>query len=105
MFKMSLLKRYEFIYNMLNVANEGYFDVDEKENKFTPNLPKNVSEEIEAFTKLGGELSDKTKLSIWSFDENPDEELERIEKESPTSRQLEQMFPFDLDEETTSENE
>lgn len=105
MFKKSLRKRYELINNMMNVASEGDFDVDEIEIKFTPNLPKNVMEEIEAFTKLGGELSDKTKLSILSFVENPDEELEKIEEESSTSRQLEQMFPFDLDEETTSENE
>src|SRR5690625_7501709 len=56
MFKKSLRKRYELINNMLNVAREGYFDVDEIEIKFTQNLQKNVTEEIETFTKLGGEL-------------------------------------------------
>src|SRR5690625_6263860 len=63
MFKKSLRKRYELINNMLNVASEGDFDVDEIEIKFTPNLPKNVTEEIEAFTKLGDRKSTRLNSS------------------------------------------
>jgi len=86
LFKKSLRDRYRLINNIMKVASEGEFNVNDIDITFTPNLPKSLKDEIEAFAKLGGDLSDETKLSLLSFIENPQEEMERIKKESPRSR-------------------
>src|SRR5699024_5470911 len=79
--KRSLRDRYRMINNMREIASEGSFDVNQIGIHFTPNLPKNLLEEIEAFTKVGGTLSEETTLSLLSFVENPQEEMKLIEKE------------------------
>lgn len=81
LFKKSLRDRYRLINNIMATASEGEFDVNQLTITFTPNLPKSLSEEIDAFTKLGGQLSEQTKLSLLSFVDNPDEEIEQIEAE------------------------
>lgn len=81
LFKKSLRDRYRLINNIMTIASEGQFDVNEISIVFTPNLPKSLKDEIEAFTKLGGDLSDETKLSLLSIVENPQEELEKIKAE------------------------
>lgn len=83
LFKQSLRERYRLLNNILSTASEGGFDVNDIVITFTPNLPKSIKDEIEMFNKLGGQLSEETMLSILSFVENPQEELERIEKEQP----------------------
>lgn len=83
LFMKSLRDRYRLINNMMRIASEGAFDVSGITITFTPNLPKSVKDEIEAFAKLGGDLSDETKLSLLSFIDNPQEEMERIESERP----------------------
>lgn len=83
LFKKSIRERYRLLNNMLTTASEGGFDVNDIVITFTPNLPKSIKDEIEMFNALGGELSDETKLSILSFVENPQEEMERIKAESP----------------------
>src|SRR5690625_5005464 len=95
LFKKSLRDRYRLINNILNIASEGGFDVNEIGITFTPNLPKSLKEEIEAFTKLGGDLSDETKLSLLSIVENPQEELERMNEESPQQRARRENYPFE----------
>ncbi|HLS07386.1 MAG TPA: phage portal protein, partial [Bacillota bacterium] len=85
LFKKSLRDRYRLIKNIMKVASEGEFNVNDIDITFTPNLPKSLKDEIEAFVKLGGDLSDETKLSLLSFIENPQEEMERIKNESPRS--------------------
>lgn len=81
LFKKALRNRYRLINNIMTIASEGQFDVNELSIVFTPNLPKSLNEEIEAFTKLGGDLSDETKLSLLSIVENPQEEIEKIQTE------------------------
>lgn len=83
LFKRSLRERYRLLNNIMQTVAEGGFDVKDIVITFTPNLPKSIKDEIENFTKLGGELSEETKLSILSFVENPQEEMERIESETP----------------------
>ncbi|HLT85866.1 MAG TPA: phage portal protein [Georgenia sp.] len=87
LFKKSLRDRYRLINNIMKLASEGEFDVNKITITFTPNLPKSLKDEIKAFTDLGGELSDETKLSLLSFVENPKEELEKIKKENALNRQ------------------
>lgn len=102
LFKKSLRERYRLINNILKVAREGEFDVNKLTITFTPNLPKSLREEIDAFTKLGGELSDETKLSLLSFVDNPDEELEKIETENRLNRP---MYDFELFSQTDEQDE
>src|SRR5690606_1135808 len=87
LFKKSLRDRYRLINNIMKLASEGEFDVNKITITFTPNLPKSMKDEIKAFTDLGGELSDETKLRLLSFAENPKEELEKIKKENALNRQ------------------
>lgn len=49
--------------------------------KFTLNIPRNVSEEIENAKNLEGIVSKETQLSQLSFVTNPLDEMEKIEKE------------------------
>lgn len=83
LFKRSLRDRYRLLNNVMTTASEGGFDVNDITITFTPNLPKNIKEEIEMFNSLGGELSEETKLSVLSFVDNPQEEMERIAAEQP----------------------
>lgn len=83
LFKKSLRDRYRLINNIRTLAAEGTFDVNDITITFTPNLPRSVKDEIQAFVDLGGDLSEETKLSLLSFIENPKEEIKRIAKENP----------------------
>ena len=97
LFKKSLRNRYRLINNIMNVASEGAFNVNDISIIFTPNLPKSLKDEIEAFAKLGGDLSDRTKLSLLSIIENVDEELDQIEKENSMNKDIYE-FPKENDE-------
>ncbi len=103
LFKKSLRDRYRLINNIRSVASEGTFDVNEIAIVFTPNLPKSLKDEIEAFVKLGGDLSDETKLSLLSFIENPQEEMERIEAEEPQMQQANNMYDYQQEEDEINE--
>lgn len=94
LFKKSLRNRYRLINSIMSVASEGSFEVNDISITFTPNLPKSITDEIKAFTDLGGELSDETKLSLLSIVENPQEELERIKAESPQNERSKNMYEF-----------
>ena len=48
---------------------------------YHPNLPKAVLEELKSYTAAGGRLSTGTMLSLLSFVEDPDQELEAIQEE------------------------
>lgn len=93
LFKKSLRDRYRLINNIMTLASEGSFDVNDITITFTPNLPKSVKDEIEAFAKLGGQLSDETLLSMLSIVENPQEELEKIKNENPQTNAVSYEFP------------
>lgn len=91
LFKRSLRERYRLLNNILTTASEGGFDTNDIIITFTPNLPKAIKDEVKLFAELGGVLSEETKLSILSFVENPQEEMERIEAERPEG------LPYDFE--------
>lgn len=101
MFKKALRNRYRLINNIMTIAREGEFNVNDITITFTPNLPKSIKDEIEAFVKLGGELSDETKLSLLSIVENVTEEMDRIKAESPLRGSVNYGFPTSQEEVTT----
>ncbi|MDY0394779.1 phage portal protein [Virgibacillus halophilus] len=88
LFKKSLRDRYRLINNIMSMASEGEFDVNDLSISFTENLPKAVDKEIDWFSKMGGQLSLRTMLSQLSFVENPDEEMEQIEEENKLNQEL-----------------
>lgn len=104
LFKKSLRDRYRLINNILSTSSEGSFEVNDIQIVFTPNLPKSLKEEIENFVKLGGELSDETKLSLLSIVENPQEEMEKIEAENKLNRPV-YDFQTSQREEVTGDDE
>lgn len=83
MFKRSLRDRYRLISNMMNIVSEGELVVNNISITFTPNLPKSVADEIESFVKLGGQLSEESKIDILSFIESSSEEMEKLSNENP----------------------
>ncbi len=103
LFKKALRNRYRLINNIMSMASEGSFDVNDITITFTPNLPKNLLEEIKAFVDLGGDLSEETKLSLLSFVENPQEEMEKMKKESPQMQRVNNMYEFPNKEVTENE--
>src|SRR5690625_7852126 len=80
-FQASLRKRYTLINNIMSLASEGSFNVDDITFSFTENLPSMINKELEWFTKAGGMLSQETLINNLSFVDNAQEELERIESE------------------------
>lgn len=103
LFKKSLRDRYRLISNISSIAAEGEFDVNELTITFAENLPSAVDKEMEWFSKMGGELSQKTMLSQLSFVDNPDEEMEQIEEEDELRRDSYPAFPQQEDEEVTED--
>lgn len=98
LFKKSLRDRYRLISNMSKRASEGEFDVNEINVTFTENLPAMIDRELDWFTNAGGELSQETLIANLSFVENPQEEMERIEKENPRPKRLGYSFGGEADE-------
>lgn len=86
LFKKSLRERYRMIDNILSIASEAEFNVNEISITFTENLPSMIDRELDWFSKMGGQLSNQTLLEQLSFVENANEEMELIEEEDALSR-------------------
>ena len=80
----SLRKRYLLIANILKFTNELTEDFKpEKLNiLFTPNLPRNVQEEIENARNLEGIVSKESQLGVLSIVKNPKEEIAKMDQEN-----------------------
>lgn len=105
LFKRSMIRRYRLVSNLMNVSSEGTFNASELTITFTPNLPENIFEQMDVFLKAGGELSQETLLSLLSFVGDPQDELERIEKEKPAAPYDFQSPPFSSVNEEVIEDE
>lgn len=73
--------RYKLLENLKRNVNELSGDPVQLTFDFTPNLPTAYLEELKTFVDAGGELSQETMLSLLSFIDNTDTELERIAAE------------------------
>lgn len=94
LFKKALRNRYRLINNILSIASEGGFNVNDITITFTENLPPMLENELKWFTDAGGKLSQVTLLSQLSFIENPDEELERIKEEESKEPLKQPIYDF-----------
>ena len=79
-FKKALRKRYKLLGTVLNIQNRANA-LEKIKIDFTPNVPQVRSELVALFNSLGGTLSERTKLGLLDFVEDPDEELKAIMKE------------------------
>ena len=56
---------------------------------FTRNVPRNILEEAQIVGQLSGQVSEETKLSVLSIIDDPQKEIERMEKEEEAMGDLE----------------
>ena len=82
LFRKGLVRRYKLVGEIMGVNRE--IDKDNLKDlvfTFTRNLPKSITEEMQMYMSAGGEISQKTLMSLVSFIDNPQDEVKRIEKE------------------------
>lgn len=113
LFRKGLRRRYKLIGEIMSVNRE--LDKDNIKDlvfTFTRNLPKSLTEEMQMYVNAGGEISQKTLMSLVSFIDNPQQEAERIkqEQEEKIKHSDELMFndltdnPQQNDDSETSDN-
>ena len=56
---------------------------------FTRNVPRNILEEAQIVGQLSGQVSEETKLSVLSIIDDPQKEIERMEREEEAMGDLE----------------
>ena len=56
---------------------------------FTRNVPRNILEEAQIVGQLSGQVSEETKLSVLSIIDDPQKEIQRMEKEEEAMGELE----------------
>ncbi|MGZ2416164.1 SPP1 family phage portal protein [Staphylococcus caledonicus] len=71
------MKRYKILFNNLNLTGVYNYDYTKIEITFTPNLPKSLSESIEAFNALNGGVSEQTRLKLLPIIDNPNDEIKK----------------------------
>ena len=92
-FKKALQKRIKLITETLNKKRASALDYTEIKMKFSRNMPQNLTNMADIASKLRGIISDHSLLSILSFIESPDEEMEKIkeERQDPFYTEMEQL--------------
>lgn len=81
LFKKGLTKRYKLLFNNLNILGTKTHDHEELDIAFTPNLPISMKDNVEVVNLLAGTVSEKTRLGLLDFVDDPDAELERLQQE------------------------
>lgn len=81
LFKKGLMQRYKLLFTTINLIGTKQHDYKALKITFTPNIPKAMKEDVEVFNMLNGGISEHTRLSLLSFIDNPNEELEQMKKE------------------------
>ena len=71
------------------IYEDAWIEID---YKFTRNVPRNILEEAQIVSQLSGQVSDETKLSVLSIVNNPQEELEKMDKEQERSSLLDRQM-------------
>ena len=95
LYRKGLRRRYKLVGEIMGVNRE--VQKDELNNlvfTFTRNLPKSTKEEMDMYLSAGGQLSKSTLMSLVSFIDNPQQEIDKIEKEEDeaTERSDARMF-------------
>ncbi|MCE4992076.1 phage portal protein [Staphylococcus haemolyticus] len=96
LFKKGLMGRYKILFNNLNLTSVYNYDYTKIEITFTPNLPKSLSEFIEAFNALNGGVSEQTRLKLLPIIENPNDEIKKMDNERKKLREESDHSSFEL---------
>lgn len=78
--------RLKFLFIYLNLTKNKTYDYRDIKIKFTPNIPQDDTSTADIIQKLGDKLSTETGLAQLSFIENPQNEIEKIKKESELNK-------------------
>lgn len=81
LFKKGLYKRYRLLFNYLAISGTKVHDASDLDIRFTPNLPKSMRDNVEVVNMLSGVVSEKTRLALLDFLDDPQAELDRIDDE------------------------
>lgn len=102
LFKKGLNKRYKLLFNNLNILGTKTHDYSEMDITFTPNLPKSMKDNVEVVNLLAGTISEKTRLGLLDFIDDPDAEIERMQQEEDEqlTRADNREYSFDQQDET-----
>lgn len=105
LFKKGLAKRYKLLFNNLNILGTKTHDHEEMDIAFTPNLPKSMKDNVEVVNLLAGTISEKTRLGLLDFIDDPDAEIERLQQEEDEqlTRADNREYSFGQQDETTKE--
>lgn len=81
-FASGMNRRFKMVFNVWNIQRKANKDEWRNLNYvFTRNIPRNLVDEANIAGSLSGIVSKETQLSVLSFVDNPQLELERIQKE------------------------
>jgi len=103
LFRKGLRRRYKLIGQIMSINRELDKDaIQDLTFTFTRNVPKSVRDEMEMYLQAGGQVSQQTLMSIVSFIDNPQQEMERIENEEDIQLQKsdERMYRQGIDNQT-----
>lgn len=103
LFRKGLRRRYKLIGQIMSINRELNSDaIRDLTFTFTRNIPKSIKDEMDMYLQAGGELSNQTLMSLVSFIDNPQQEMERIENEEDIQLQKsdERMYRQGIDNQT-----
>ena len=87
-FKKALQRRIELIGGMLKTKSIEAIDFRDVEITFTANIPANIQEQAQIVKDLDGIISQKRRLSLLPFIEDPVAEIEELKNEQEESQTL-----------------
>lgn len=101
-FKKALKKRYELVGTILGIQNR-VDDLRALQIEFTPNIPKTRLELVNLFNSLGGTLSERTKLGLLDFIDDPDTEMKQIADEQTAAREVNETDEYEANTDGTTD--
>lgn len=93
------MKRYKLLFTLKNIESSRKLDYSDVNVQFSPNLPKAIKESVDIFNALNGGVSEKTRLALLDFIDNPDEEIEQMKKEELEYRNATDQLDYPQTEE------
>lgn len=96
--------RLKFLFKYLEVIKNIAYDFRDIKIKFTPNIPQDDLMTAQVISQLGDKVSTETALSLFSFIENPKNEINKVKNEREEDMKMYQPFLLqdsagDVDEE------